>query len=126
LVHWEGCENVFSALDFDIGLWGCWDGFQIRPRRRDCRLRRPGLELVCLPIAQLRFKSVLAFFDGLQSLQKNREIRMLLIGHGLGSLEKDDDELQGLARSKLKVPGHRFETLLYSFAGPEVGNPMRK
>jgi hypothetical protein len=56
-------------------------------------------------ILQFRFKPVLAFFEGLQPLQNNRQIRMLLIGHGLASLDKDEDELQGLAHSKLKVPG---------------------
>jgi hypothetical protein len=42
---------------------------------------------------QLRFQSVLAFFDGLQPLQKSGKVWMRLIRHGL-AFEEGDDSLQ--------------------------------
>jgi hypothetical protein len=56
---------------------------------------------------QLRFKSVLAFFDGLKSFQKSHEVWMLLIRHGLdlherataGSSDKAQVEAQGAGPS---------------------------
>jgi hypothetical protein len=83
LFNWEHCWNVFCCLDSDLGFkerrW--WN-------RSASRFRWLGFEYLCLPVLQLRFQSVLAFFDGLKSFQKSHEVWMLLIRHGLDLHER--------------------------------------
>jgi hypothetical protein len=79
LVSQRHCWNVFGGLDFAFGF----TGRRPRARTRGWLLNWLGLVPVSMPILKLRFQSVLAFFEGLQSLQENREVQGLLIRHGL-------------------------------------------